>query len=100
MKRLHVRSDMGFKSKARKHRKDSGEDEKKSSSKVKEGTEPCSINDCDNWADKSMGGRSLSIENAEDVWGSNFTIRKGRVRVCKSCYKKWKKHSKDDSKHY
>ena len=73
---------------------------KKSSSKVKEGTEPCSINDCDNWADKSMGGRSLSIENAEDVWGSNFTIRKGRVRVCKSCYKKWKKHSKDDSNHY
>ena len=68
--------------------------------KSKEGTEPCSINDCDNWADKSMGGRSLSIENAEDVWGSNFTIRKGRVRVCKSCYKKWKKHSKDDSNHY
>lgn len=100
MKKPLLGRNMGFKAKAKKYKKESGEEEKKTSSKSSEGTEPCSINDCDNWADKSMGGRSLSIENAEDVWGQNFTVRKGRVRVCKSCYKKWKKHSKDDSNHY
>jgi hypothetical protein len=44
-----------------------------------------------------MGGRSLSIDNAVETWGdSGYTERKGRVRVCKSCYKVWKKDNKSD----
>ena len=88
---------MGFKAKARKHRKDAGEDDKKPSKVTKEGEMPCGIRDCDNFADKSMGGRSLSIDDAIDMWGeSGYEARKGRVRVCKSCYRKWKKESKTD----
>lgn len=88
---------MGFKAKARKHRKDAGEDDKKPSKVTKEGELPCGIRDCDNFADKSMGGRSLSIDDAIDMWGeSGYEARKGRVRVCKSCYRKWKKESKTD----
>lgn len=99
MKKPLLGFNMGFKAKAKKYKKESGEEEKKTSSKSSEGTEPCCINGCDNWSDKSMGGRSLSIENAEESWGQNYTVRKGRVRVCKSCYKKWKKDSKEDN-HY
>ena len=88
---------MGFKAKARKHRKDAGEDDKKPSKVTKEGELPCGIRDCDNFADKSMGGRSLSSDDAIDMWGeSGYEARKGRVRVCKSCYRKWKKESKTD----
>lgn len=88
---------MGFKAKARKHRKDAGEDDKKPSKVTKEGELPCGIRDCDNFADKAMGGRSLSIDDAIDMWGeSGYEARKGRVRVCKSCYRKWKKESKTD----
>ena len=88
---------MGFKSKARKHRKDAGEDEKKSKTTKKEGEMPCGVRDCENFADKSMGGRSLSIDDAIDMWGSSgYQERKGRVRVCKSCYRKWKKENKTD----
>ena len=88
---------MGFKAKARKHRKDASEDDKKPSKVTKEGELPCGIRDCDNFADKSMGGRSLSIDDAIDMWGeSGYEARKGRVRVCKSCYRKWKKESKTD----
>ena len=79
---------MGFKAKARKHKSESGEEtgtEKKSSAKV--GEIPCGVKSCDGFADKSFGGRSLSIDNAIDVWGdSGYTERKGRVRVCKGCY--------------
>lgn len=87
---------MGFKAKARKHKVDAGENvEKKVKKSKKEGEIPCGINSCDNYADKSLGGRSLSIDNAIDVWGDGgYTQRKGRVRVCKSCYRKWKKDSK------
>jgi len=87
---------MGFKAKARKHKAEAGENvDKKAKASKKEGEIPCGINSCDNYADKSFGGRSLSIDNAIDVWGDGgYTQRKGRVRVCKSCYRKWKKDSK------
>ena len=68
----------------------------------KTGETPCGISGCDGWSDKHMGGRSLSQENAIDVWGEGgFSTRKNRVRVCKSCYKLWKKETKDDANsHY
>ena len=88
---------MGFKAKARKQKKDAGEEQKKSKSNTKVGELPCGVKDCENFADKSMGGRSLSIDDAIDMWGSNgYEMRKGRVRVCKSCYRKWKKENKYD----
>ena len=93
----HNRGLMGFKAKARKHRKDAGEDKKNAKKVVKEGELPCGVRDCEKFADKSMGGRSLSIDDAIDMWGSSgYEARKGRVRVCKSCYRKWKKESKTD----
>ena len=88
---------MGFKAKARKHRKDAGEDEKKQKASTKVGELPCGGKGCDNFADKRRGGRSLSVDDAIDMWGSGgYEIRKGRVRVCKSCYRKWKKENKND----
>ena len=88
---------MGFKARARKHRQDSGEETEKKSSKNTEGEIACGVTSCDNFADKQFGGRSLSVDNAADMWGDgSFTERKGRVRVCKSCYRKWKKESKED----
>jgi hypothetical protein len=61
------------------------------------GEMPCCINDCDGYADKHMGGRSLSQENGIETWGEgSFTVRKNRVRVCKNCYKVWKKDNKED----
>ena len=69
----------------------------------KPGEIPCCIANCDGFADKHLGGRSLSQENGIETWGEGgFTVRKNRVRVCKSCYKIWKKDNKDDSKtpHY
>lgn len=89
---------MGFKAKARKHQKDSGESTEKDTKKgVKTGELPCAIKGCNNFADKSMGGRSLSVDDAIDMWGSSgYEERKGRVRVCKSCYRKYKKENKKD----
>ncbi len=73
---------------------------KKKGGKVKEekiGEMSCCINDCKGYADKHMGGRSLSQENAIETWGEGtFTVRKNRVRVCKSCYRAWKKDNKDE----
>ena len=88
---------MGFKEKARKHREERGQvKEKKSRGKV-EGTMKCGITECENWADKNLGGRSLSIQNVQDIWGEGtFEERKGRVKVCKPCYRTWKKETKDD----
>ena len=43
-----------------------------------------------------MGGRSLSVSDAEDMWGKSVVVRKNRVRVCKSCYRSWKKTNKQD----
>ena len=77
---------------------------KKSNSKKEEkpGEIPCCISSCDGFADKHKGGRSLSQENAIETWGEGgFEVRKNRVRVCKSCYKAWKKDNKDDNNsHY
>ncbi len=96
MNRALVHPIMGFKAKARKHKADSGQADQSVVKKTKkEGEIPCGVNTCDRFADKSFGGRSLSIDNAIDVWGDGgYTERKGRVRVCKSCYRKWKKDSK------
>lgn len=89
---------MGFKAKARKQQKDNGDDTKKATVKGgKTGELPCGIKGCDNFADKSMGGRSLSVDDAIDMWGtSGYEERKGRVRICKSCYRKYKKENKKD----
>jgi hypothetical protein len=44
-----------------------------------------------------LGGRSLSFDDATEMWGNgNFSSAKGRVRVCKSCYRSWKKETKND----
>ena len=88
---------MGFKAKARKHRKDDDPDKTVSKKKANQGELICAIKDCAKYADKKLGGRSLSLDNALDMWGeSNFTPFKGRVRVCKSCYRSWKKENKND----
>ena len=69
--------------------------DKKKTEKV--GEIPCGINGCDGYADKHMGGRSLSQENGIETWGEGaFTVRNNRVRVCKACYRVWKKDNKDD----
>lgn len=66
----------------------------------KSGEIDCGIKSCDGFSDKHMGGRSVSQDDAIDVWGeSGFEVRKGRVRICKSCYRTMKKEKKDDN-HY
>ena len=88
---------MGFKAKARKHRKDNPNTDVDRRKKSNKGDLACAINNCDKFADKSLGGRSLSMDNALDMWGQgNFTPLKGRVCVCKSCYRSWKKENKND----
>lgn len=74
----------------------------KKSKTDKPGEISCGIKACDGFSDKHLGGRSLSQENAIDTWGDGtYTVRKSRVRVCKTCYKAWKKDNKDDtSSHY
>ncbi len=89
---------MGFKARDRARRKESGGD--KTSTTTKEGIEPCGVNGCEGWSDATMGGRSISVNDAEDMWGKGFTARKNRVRVCKSCYRSWKKSNKQDDHHY
>ena len=88
---------MGFKAKARKHRKDNPNTDVDRRKKSNKGDLACAINNCDKFADKSLGGRSLSMDNALDMWGQgNFTPSKERARVCKSCYRSWKKENKND----
>jgi hypothetical protein len=88
---------MGFKARARKHRSDDGDETSKTSSKQADGELPCGVKGCENFADKSLGGRSLSLDDAIDMWGSGgYQERKGRVRVCKSCYRTWKKENKSE----
>ena len=77
-------------------RKKSGSDKTEKPAEI-----PCGISSCSDYADKHKGGRSLSQENAIDTWGEGaFAVRKNRVRVCKACYKIWKKDSKEDSTPY
>jgi hypothetical protein len=88
---------MGFKAKARKHNPNGDKKDDSEGKKSKQGEQPCGIKGCENFSDKSFGGRSLSIDNAIEMWGSgNYSDRKGRVRVCKGCYRKWKKENKSD----
>jgi len=47
-----------------------------------------------------VGGRSISENDAEDMWGKGYTARKNRVRVCTSCYRSWKKSNKQADHHY
>ena len=78
---------MGFKAKARKHNPNADKKDDSKGKKFKQGEQPCGIKGCENFSDKSFGGRSLSIDNAIEMWGSgNYSDRKGRVRVCKGCY--------------
>jgi hypothetical protein len=68
---------------------------------VKPGEIPCGVKGCEDFSDKHLGGRSLSQDDAIDVWGEGgFSVRKSRVRICKSCYRSWKKESKDQEQHY
>ena len=88
---------MGFKAKARKHRQQDSSSKDNREKISTQGELACAINGCDKFSDKSLGGRSLSLDNAIDVWGQgNFTAWKGRVRVCKPCYRLWKKVNKID----
>ena len=88
---------MGFKAKARKHRDKDTSTKDSRKKKSMQGDLVCAISGCDKYADKSLGGRSLSLDNALDMWGQgNFTPQKGRVRICKPCYRAWKKENKND----
>ena len=88
---------MGFKAKARKHMSSDVKQEDPKKKKSNQGELPCAIKGCEKFADKSLKGRSLSLDNALEMWGQgNFTSSKGRVRVCKSCYRSWKKENKSD----
>ena len=75
---------MGFKSRARKARGDSGKDGRKRRSKdLEDGEKPCAIKGCENWADKSHGGRSIAFDNLADVWEDNELIGEGRrLAIC------------------
>ncbi len=101
MMNTEVGTYMGFKSKARKHQEMRGETtDKKNRRSKKEGELSCGIKSCDGWADKSMGGRSISRIDAQDVFGSgSFSEIKNRVKVCKSCYRLYKKETKDDKEY-
>ena len=90
---------MGFKKKARRARQASGEDtDRKSRRKEKpEGEKPCAIKGCENWADKSHGGRSIAYDNLLEVWKDGALKSKGRsLAICTPCYRHYKKEKKDD----
>ena len=73
---------MGFKARARKTKADSGKDDK-AKAKKNAGETSCAVKSCDKWADKNLGGRSLSFDDATEMWGNgNFSSAKGRVRDC------------------
>ena len=86
----------GFKAKARKHRKDD-DGEKKSVSQKKAGRDALRrqrvmrhVRRQKNW----VGDRFLLT--MPSTWAYGYGMRKGRVRVCKPCYRKWKKENKND----
>lgn len=90
---------MGFKARERKHKEARGESSDKKKA-AKNGELPCGISSCQGWADKSFGGRSISRIDVQDIWGDgSFTESKGRVKVCKSCYRVYKKETKDDKEY-
>jgi len=90
---------MGFKANARKKRDlasaTSGDKEKKKEEYV--GEIKCDIIDCDNWADKKIGGRKKAYDWAVDVWGdAGISNESRRVTLCKSCYRVGKRTKKDE----
>ncbi|MEE2811552.1 MAG: hypothetical protein VX627_00780 [Candidatus Thermoplasmatota archaeon] len=90
---------MGFKKKARKAREARGEKtERKSRRKeLPDGEKKCAIKDCENWADKSHGGRSIAFDNLADVWEEDEIVGEARrLSICKPCYRHYKKEKKDD----
>ena len=90
---------MGFKSNARKRRKEAGIDANSSSKSDDEyvGEVRCDVAGCQNWAAKKVGGRKLAFDRAADVWGESGLSRDSRrITVCKSCYRHWKKAKKDE----
>lgn len=95
---------MGFKSRARKRRKDanaSSETSQEDGSEEYEGQIKCDITHCDNWADKKIGGRKMAYDRAVEVWGASGVSKKvRRVSLCKSCYRTWKKEKKDEPKEW
>ena len=101
MTETRVGMHMGFKSKARKHQEENEDGTSKTGrGSKKEGELSCGIKSCDGWADKSMGGRSISKIDAQDIFGSgNFSEVKKRVKICKTCYRLFKKETKDDKEY-
>tara|TARA_B100001013_G_scaffold301416_1_gene202957 strand:+ start:69 stop:425 length:357 start_codon:yes stop_codon:yes gene_type:complete len=95
---------MGFKSRARKRRGDAGEAKGTSEdgdSEEYEGQIRCDVVECDNWADKKIGGRKMAYDRAVEVWGASGVTRKvRRVSLCKPCYRAWKKEKKDEPKEW
>ncbi len=94
---------MGFKSKARKKRiaTNDSSNEKKSKDIEFEGSVSCDIKDCNNWADKKVGGRKMAYARAVDVWGSSAFPRKiKKVSLCKAHYRVWKKEKKGEPKEW
>lgn len=92
---------MGFKARARQHAAERGETpggkRGKKSSGPKQGTLACAVNDCENWADKELSGRSISFDDATEVWDEDGINGSGRrVRICRVHYREWKKAMKDD----
>lgn len=87
---------MGFKSRARKSKSAKNEEDDKKSSVEPENEIKCAIKSCNNFADKHLGGRSLGRNKVLEVWNkSNFEEVKGRVKLCKKCYRVLKKETKD-----
>ena len=95
---------MGFKSRARNRRKESkgsGPENQNGAEEEFVGEVPCDIKDCENWADKKVGGRKMGYDRAVDVWGASGISRKVRkVSLCKPCYRKWKKEKKGEPKEW
>ena len=72
-----------------------------SDSKESEPSVICGIKKCNKGADKSNGGRSLGANKADMVWSKGqYETQKGRVKICKSCYRIWKKETKDEKEYY
>ena len=88
---------MGFKAKARKHRKDTDSDKADTKKKSNQGELPCAIKGCEKFADKKLGGRSLSLDNALDM-GEKATLLlpKGEYVFVNHVTRSWKKENKND----
>ena len=89
---------MGGKSNARKKRQQSGSDGIAKKSTIEFGGQvKRDVSGCNDWADKKVGGRKLAFDRAADVWGeSGLSSDSRRVKICKSCYRTWKKAKKDE----